>query len=47
MVEYYYKMNDDETHEDYRLIDVAIMTFVNTLHVMELFVLLNTLSNKL
>ena len=47
MVEYYYKMNDNETHEDYRLIDVAIMTFVNTLHVMEMFVLLNTISKKL
>lgn len=47
MVEYYYKMNDNETHDDFRLIDVAIMTFVNTLHVMEMFVLLNTISKKL
>ena len=47
MIEYYYKMNDNETHEDYRLIDVAIMTFVNTLHVMEMFVMLNKISNKL
>lgn len=47
MVKYYYKMNDNETHVVYRLIDVAIMTFVNTLHIMEMFVLLNTISKKI
>lgn len=47
LVEFYYKSNDDITHFDVMLIDVCYMTFINTLHIMEVTVLIHQLQKKI
>ena len=45
--EFYYKMNDNQKHEDYKLIDVCYMTIINVLHVLEMYLIIHKLKKRL
>lgn len=47
IVEYYYRMNDNETHDDYMLIDVCHMSFINVLHLQELYLVVHKIKSKI
>lgn len=44
---YYYKMNDNQTYDDFRLIDVCYMTFINVLHILEMYLVIHKLKKRL
>lgn len=46
IVEYYFKSGDPNTHDDFSLIDVCHMTYINTLHIMEALNVLHNLMNR-
>lgn len=45
--EYHYNMNDNQKHDDFRLIDVCYMTFINILHILEMYLVNHKLKNRL